>query len=110
MTRNRNEEAGTLPWYCSPRRNSSFDYVLRKHKNGEIIKCYREGTMNMAKKVKLPIGIENFEKIRKEGFYYVDKTGLISELLDNWGEVNLFTRPRRFGKSLNMSIDRKSVV
>ena len=60
--------------------------------------------MNMAKKVKLPIGIENFEKIRKEGFYYVDKTGLISELLDNWGEVNLFTRPRRFGKSLNMSM------
>ena len=45
--------------------------------------------MNMAKKVKLPIGIENFEKIRKEGFYYVDKTGLISELLDNWGEVCL---------------------
>ena len=54
--------------------------------------------------VKLPIGIENFEKIRTEGFYYVDKTGLIKELLDNWGEVNLFTRPRRFGKSLNMNM------
>ncbi len=53
---------------------------------------------------KLPIGIENFEKIRTEGFYYVDKSGLIKELLDNWGEVNLFTRPRRFGKSLNMSM------
>lgn len=53
---------------------------------------------------KLPIGIENFEKIRTEGFYYVDKTGLIKELLQNWGEVNLFTRPRRFGKSLNMSM------
>lgn len=54
--------------------------------------------------VKLPIGIENFEKIRTEGFYYVDKTGLIRELLNSWGKVNLFTRPRRFGKSLNMSM------
>ncbi len=53
---------------------------------------------------KLPIGIENFEKLRKEDFYYVDKTGLIRDLLYNWGEVNLFTRPRRFGKSLNMSM------
>ena len=58
----------------------------------------------MGRTVKLPIGIENFRKIRKEGFYYVDKTGLIIELLNNWGEVNLFTRPRRFGKSLNMSM------
>lgn len=56
------------------------------------------------RKVKLPIGIENFEKIRSAGFYYVDKTGLISDFLDGWGEVNLFTRPRRFGKSLNMSM------
>lgn len=55
-------------------------------------------------KDKLPIGIENFEKIRTEGFYYVDKTGLIKDLLYNWSEVNLFTRPRRFGKSLNMSM------
>ncbi len=53
---------------------------------------------------KLPIGIEDFEKIRTAGFYYVDKTGFIRELLDQWGEVNLFTRPRRFGKSLNMSM------
>ncbi len=60
--------------------------------------------MHMGKTVKLPIGIENFEEIRTEGFYYVDKTGLIKELLDNWGKVNLFTRPRRFGKSLNMSM------
>ena len=60
----------------------------------------------MKDKVKLPIGIENFEKIRTEGFYYVDKTGLIRELLDNWGEVNLFARPRRFGKSLNMNMLR----
>ncbi len=54
--------------------------------------------------VKLPIGIEDFEEIRTEGFYYVDKTGMITELLHNWGKVNLFTRPRRFGKSLNMSM------
>ena len=59
--------------------------------------------MEMRKK-KLPIGIENFEEIRKENFYYIDKTGLIIELLHNWGAVNLFTRPRRFGKSLNMSM------
>ena len=58
----------------------------------------------MERKRKLPIGIENFEKIRTEGFYYIDKTRLIKELLQNWGEVNLFTRPRRFGKSLNMSM------
>lgn len=55
-------------------------------------------------KKKLPIGIENFEKLRLDDFYYVDKTGLIAELLRNWGEVNLFTRPRRFGKSLNISM------
>ena len=55
-------------------------------------------------KKKLPIGIEDFEKLRQYDFYYVDKTGLIKELLQNWGEVNLFTRPRRFGKSLNMSM------
>ena len=59
--------------------------------------------MEMRKK-KLPIGIDNFEKLRSEDFYYIDKTGLIRELLDNWGEVNLFTRPRRFGKTLNMSM------
>ena len=55
-------------------------------------------------KKRLPVGIENFEKIRRDGFYYVDKTDLIKELLENWGEVNLFTRPRRFGKTLNMSM------
>ncbi len=53
---------------------------------------------------KLPIGIENFEEFSTEGFYYVDKTLLIKELLNHWGKVNLFTRPRRFGKSLNMSM------
>ena len=55
-------------------------------------------------KKKLPIEIENFEKLCSEDFYYIDKTGLIRDLLHNWGEVNLFTRPRRFGKSLNMSM------
>ena len=59
--------------------------------------------MNSVKK-KLPIGIENFAKLQVEDFYYVDKTMLIKELLDNWAEVNLFTRPRRFGKTLNMSM------
>ena len=58
----------------------------------------------MAEFIKLPVGIENFKKIRRDGFYYVDKTGLIEQLLNNWGEVNLFTRPRRFGKTLNMSM------
>lgn len=53
---------------------------------------------------KLPVGVESFEKIRRENFYYIDKTGLISELLHKWSEVTLFTRPRRFGKSLNMSM------
>ena len=53
---------------------------------------------------KLPMGIENFERIRKEGFYYVDKTGLIRDFLENPAYVNLFTRPRRFGKTLNMSM------
>ena len=53
---------------------------------------------------KLPVGIEDFEEIRKEGFYYIDKTGFICDLLNNWGKVNLFTRPRRFGKTLNMSM------
>lgn len=53
---------------------------------------------------KLPIGIDGFEKLRTNDFYYADKTMFIKELLQNWGEVNLFTRPRRFGKSLNMSM------
>ena len=55
-------------------------------------------------KKKLPIGIDDFKKLRQEDFYYVDKTGFIGDLLNNWGKVNLFTRPRRFGKTLNMSM------
>ena len=58
----------------------------------------------MTYRKKLPIGVDNFEKLIQEDFYYVDKTGMIAELLKNWSEVNLFTRPRRFGKSLNMSM------
>ena len=60
----------------------------------------------MAGKVKLPMGIENFREMRTGGFYYIDKTGLIKTLLENSGKVNLFTRPRRFGKTLNMSMLR----
>ena len=58
----------------------------------------------MSKSMKLPVGIENFEEIRTEGYYYIDKTKLIEQLVDNRGKVNLFTRPRRFGKTLNMSM------
>lgn len=60
--------------------------------------------MRHMQKKKLPVGIEDFEEIRREGFYYIDKTGLIRDLLNSWGKVNLFTRPRRFGKTLNMSM------
>ena len=58
----------------------------------------------MRDRKKLPVGIDSFEKIIRQDFYYVDKTEMIGELLRDWGEVNLFTRPRRFGKSLNMSM------
>ena len=60
----------------------------------------------MPEVLKLPVGIESFEEIRREGFYYIDKTKLIEQLLQQWGKVNLFTRPRRFGKTLNMSMLR----
>ena len=60
--------------------------------------------MNDMGKKRLPVGIENFEEIRTDGYYYVDKTAMIRDLLRRRGKVNLFTRPRRFGKSLNMSM------
>ena len=60
----------------------------------------------MGTSLKLPVGIEDFQEIRRLGFYYVDKTQLIEQLLERWGKVNLFTRPRRFGKTLNMSMLR----
>ncbi len=60
----------------------------------------------MSGNLKLPVGIDDFRKIRECGFYYVDKTKLVEQLMQNWGEVNLFTRPRRFGKTLNMSMLR----
>ena len=58
----------------------------------------------MSEGIKLPVGIESFEEIRSKGYYYVDKTKLIEQLFGSRGKVNLFTRPRRFGKTLNMSM------
>ena len=65
---------------------------------------FGEEHVDMAEWKKLPVGLENFQEIQKSGFYYVDKTKLIEQLLENWSKVNLFTRPRRFGKTLNMSM------
>jgi hypothetical protein len=70
----------------------------------ENITSFRRKGQIMAIKAKLPMGIEDFKRIRSEEFYYIDKTGLIRELLENESYINLFTRPRRFGKSLNMSM------
>lgn len=64
------------------------------------------GAGEMSEALKLPVGIENFREIRENGFYYIDKTKLIEQLLEQWGKVSLFTRPRRFGKTLNMSMLR----
>lgn len=58
----------------------------------------------MKRKLRLPVGIESFEEIRQNQYYYVDKTKLIEQLFDSLGKVSLFTRPRRFGKTLNMSM------
>ena len=58
----------------------------------------------MGMKARLPMGIESFREIRTREYYYVDKTGLIKDLIENMGKENLFTRPRRFGKTLNMSM------
>ena len=58
----------------------------------------------MGMKARLPMGIESFREIRTREYYYVDKTGLIKDLIENMGKVNLFTRPRRFGKTLIMSM------
>ena len=76
---------------------------LTEYKNAQRMDGFVRGGRRMERK-KLPVGIDSFEKLRRESFYYVDKTGLIIDLLNNWGEVNLFTRPRRFGKTLNMSM------
>lgn len=85
------ERVGFVPDFCYNRKRYSR------------IRKVCESQMETRKK-KLPIGVEDFEKLRKEDFYYIDKTGMIKELLEHWAEVNLFTRPRRFGKSLNMSM------
>jgi len=60
----------------------------------------------MELKLSLPIGIEDFKEVRKDGYYYVDKTALIEQVLEKRSKVTLFTRPRRFGKSLNISMLR----
>lgn len=73
--------------------------ILLKNTN-----VFKERRYCMAEKLKLPLGIENFKRIREEGFYYVDKTAFIVDLLKNLAYVNLFTRPRRFGKTLTMSM------
>lgn len=75
----------------------TFRYENVKYLPGERV-C------EMKNKKKLPVGIESFYEIIQQDFYYVDKTRMIADLLHNWGKVNLFTRPRRFGKSLNMSM------
>ena len=69
-----------------------------------IIAFEKGGSQSMDNTVKLPVGIDDFKELRAEDFYYIDKTNMITELLHNWSKVNLFTRPRRFGKSLNMSM------
>ena len=76
---------------------------LTEYKNAQRMDGFVRGGRRMERK-KLPVGIDSFEKLRREAFYYVDKTGLIIDLLNNWGEVNLFTRPWCFGKTLNMSM------
>ena len=78
-----------------------------KHAIIPIAKTTSERSVKrVTEKLKLPVGIDSFEKIRKDKFYYIDKTKLIEQLIAQWGEVNLFTRPRRFGKTLNMSMLR----
>lgn len=67
-----------------------------------FLKCGKKVSMNNRKK--LPVAVENFEKLIKENFYYVDKTTIIATLLKSWAKVNIFTRPRRFGKSVNMNM------
>ena len=107
----------TLWRYCGETRKIAIDAEMRFGKllhatddgnplrgslYGHVAKI-KERSVGKVRK-KLPIGIDGFEKIRTNDFYYADKTLFIKELLQNWGEVNLFTRPRRFGKTLNMSM------
>jgi len=78
--------------------------LLSAYNGNKCESDYGKGADAMGGSVKLPVGIENFEEIRTNGYYYVDKTDLIEQLFENRGKVNLFTRPRRFGKTLNMSM------
>ena len=77
--------------------NLSLSLILNKI-NGE------ERLFSRVQEKKLPVGVDDFEKLIKRGFFYVDKTLMIKDLLSSWSEVNLFTRPIRFGKSLNLSM------
>ncbi len=90
-----------MDWNCYTMNNS-----IRQPK--QIIKIVdremKEGIIGMEKKKKLPIGIEYFKDFGRDNFYYVDKTAFIRDLIDLRGSINLFTRPRRFGKSLNMNM------
>ena len=80
-----------------------FQYNIgNKREPSGLLHVLKRGVGEVRKK--LPVGIENFEEFSSENFYYVDKTLFIKELLQNWGKVNLFTRPRRFGKTLNMNM------
>ena len=63
-------------------------------------KTLKRRKWSMDTTLKLPVGIEDFKKIRRQGFYYIDKTRLIEQFLDRWRKVNLFIRPRRFGKTV----------
>ena len=98
-------------------RKCRFYYVDKTNLTEQLLESWEEvnqltrsrdgkESMQMAEPIKLPVGIESFSEIRETGFYYVDKTKLVEQLLDQWGKVNLFTRPRRFGKTLNMSMLR----
>jgi len=80
------------------------DVLLQKVRDGYLVPHFQRKRYEMTGKARLPVGIEDFGQIRKEEFYYIDKTRLIKDLLENMSYVTLFTRPRRFGKTLNMSM------
>lgn len=94
--------------FCYVDKTNLIEQLLESWEEVNQLTRSRDGkeSMQMAEPIKLPVGIESFSEIRETGFYYVDKTKLVEQLLDQWGKVNLFTRPRRFGKTLNMSMLR----
>lgn len=82
----------------------SMVLLFQGFKHDKIRERHGERRIRLNRLLKLPVGIEDFKEIRQDHFYYVDKTDLIEQLLNEWSKVNLFTRPRRFGKTLNMSM------